>query len=241
MVNTDKVKAARQSDKGKKHMAKVQAISNAQKKAHQDEGRMRGIHNAAANREDSTRMTEHELEMLEQKKKREIKEAKALEFQRRVEEAAACDQVPELQAAAPAAAVTIGGQERHRQGTIVSRASSKADALSEEQRKAQVAAMVQARQRDFQRARHAAASAPPPPPRHDDVGAGASSESSEERLDRMLDDLMGSGALTEAQADHITDRLAAGAATPQECLEELSSQLWGLRSTAQGEPSIPLD
>ena len=82
MTNGDKLKSAKNSDAGKKAALKRRAINDAdaQKKAYIEQRHMRGRHNAASHTEDSTRLTAHELEMLEQKKKREAKEASALEF-----------------------------------------------------------------------------------------------------------------------------------------------------------------
>ena len=80
MTNGDKLKSAKNSDAGKKAALKRRAINDAQKKAYIEQRHMRGRHNAASHNEDSTRLTAHELEMLEQKKKREAKEASALEF-----------------------------------------------------------------------------------------------------------------------------------------------------------------
>ena len=240
MTNGDKLKSAKNSDAGKKAALKRRAINDAQKKAYIEQRHMRGRHNAASHNEDSTRLTAHELEMLEQKKKREAKEASALEFQRRVEEAAEQDAAPVLDFARPELAIPIGNAERHWQGHIVHRAGPVVkDGLDymSEQRKAQVAAMVAARQMGFERARHAAvvvASATTQPMAmglvavqegraHADAPA-SSSESDEERLDRALDSLLERRLLSESQIDQITDELASGRLTSRLCLEELMSR-----------------
>ena len=240
MTNGDKLKSAKNSDAGKKAALKRRAINDAQKKAYIEQRHMRGRHNAASHNEDSTRLTAHELEMLEQKKKREAKEASALEFQRRVEEAAEQDAAPVLDFARPDLAIPIGNAERHWQGHIVHRTGPVVkDGLDymSEQRKAQVAAMVAARQMGFERARHAAvvvASATTQPMAmglvavqegraHADAPA-SSSESDEDRLDRALDSLLERRLLSESQIDQITDELASGRLTSRRCLEELWSR-----------------
>jgi len=84
MTNGDKLKSAKNSDAGKKAALKRRAINDAQKKAYIEQRHMRGRHNAASHNEDSTRLTAHELEMLEQKKKREAKDGRPAHWSFRV-------------------------------------------------------------------------------------------------------------------------------------------------------------
>jgi len=93
MGNNDKVKAATKHGPGVKE--KRQAVSAARKKSFNAHSKTQAAHHAARNYEDSTRLTEHEENMLEQKKKREAKAAKAAEFRALANAAAENGQWPE--------------------------------------------------------------------------------------------------------------------------------------------------
>jgi len=156
MPNSDKVKAAQQSDKGKKHMAKVQAINHAHKKNYHDDRKLRGVHNAAANAEDSIRLTEHEAAMLEAKQKREAKAAKATAYLGRCEAAMLASPDDEIIAmlseattCEPAKPDRSASSSTIRVARNVAMLAPKHE-LDEEQRKAAMIAMVQSRRKAFE-------------------------------------------------------------------------------------------
>lgn len=240
MTNSDKVKAARRTDKGKKYMAKCVAINDAQKQNHKEERRLRGIHNAAAQFEDSMRMTEHEAAMLEAKQKREAKAAKAREFRACAELAANAnlpmkiDGEPAGAPGAPGAKVVVpanGDSAAVRQiGRHVAVALPAAKP-SEEKRCAQVAAMVEARRRTFERARqanvmpagrHAAAAdvswaiEPAEASALESTTACCAAEG-EDELDGLLARLMDERLLDETHVDRLTDAIACRSLSAQRC------------------------
>ena len=61
MVNSDKVKAAQSASGAPKYAQKVQAIHNAQRKAHKEAKRVQGVHASQAVYEDSMCASLHDV------------------------------------------------------------------------------------------------------------------------------------------------------------------------------------
>jgi hypothetical protein len=246
MVNTDKVKAARGG--AVDIAAKRQAIANAQRKKYEADRRLRAAHRVAAVHEDSARLPEHELAMLEQRQKREAKAAKSAAFRARVEQA--CDtgcftsideptpapvvapRTPQL----PTAAVcgpheTMLQVGRH----TVMRTTGPGQRPTDEEVQASVASLVASRRQASQRGRAAESSA---------GRAGAAGpwraevdvSKQEAALDTMLAEACAHGILSEAQIDRVTDALAMGRTSARECLDLGASGLLNmLQSTRVSE------
>ena len=246
------------SGNGQDMKKKCNAISNAQYKAHAEDKRLRGIRNAAANHEESMRMTEHEMAMQEVKRKREAKAAKAAAFLASVE--AGYDGSDPLveDSARPSGSADDDGNASAGVSprlpdaglTQVARKMAVLKAVpvqSEAERKAQVAAMVEARRQGFQRAQLERWT-----PQEEAVGEPAvvkpqggkalgdprvrgaleeatteeaeEAEAEEARLDALIEAL--SGVVSEAKLDALTDSLATGEISAQQVLKEYSQAAW---------------
>ena len=218
MPNGDKVKAA--TKHGPSHGEKSRAIANAKKKAHSSNHRLEKAHNEARAHEDALGLTEHEQNMLEQKKKREAKAAAAAEYRALAEamdedgnwpvEASPAGQKGEVKNA-------IGEQSRQQVVQITKHVVQVKSAVrqpTEAELKAQVDAMLIGRRQALERVRH-----PNEQPATEQLPSVAP-VSEEERLDALLDALVERGVMSDAQMDHITDALATGELTVQRCLED---------------------
>ncbi|KAL1530824.1 hypothetical protein AB1Y20_001720 [Prymnesium parvum] len=223
MPNGDKVKAA--SKHGPSVGEKRQAIAAAKKKAFRNDRRLEAAHHVARTHEDSSRRTEHEENMLEQKRKREAKASKAADFFRSITQAAA------EEGEAPSGGPTQPIAHKATEDSNVQRIAKHAVLVrpithqpTEEELKARVDAMLISRRASLERLPHVE-------PKAAEHCAPADAD---DKLDNELTCLVGRGILTEAQMDHITDALAEGALTSRECLHMCAA--WHTSGGVLGNP-----
>jgi|EP00966_Prymnesium_polylepis_P230566 hypothetical protein len=171
-------------------------------------------------------MTEHEESMLEQKKKREEKKAKAAQFRALADAAAEDGSWPEDYSASSLVPSQRDDAQAARHDPLMVKVSKHAvqkraptQQLTEEELKAQVNAMMISRRQALERNRPVASSPSAPttqtaPARHEQQ------QSDEDRLDALLDGLVERGVLSDAAFDRITDSLATGKQTVQACMAQ---------------------
>ena len=211
MPNGDKVKAA--TKHGPSVGEKRAAIVAAKKKVFDANRKLDRARHEARTFEDSTRLTEHEENMHEQKLKREAKAAKAAQFRALAESAAEEEEWPGDADAGAEKGDTCGAASKASAAQAIPVAKNvvlvrQAPQSSDAQVRAQVDALVIGRRKALESARQ------------EDTHPGLNAvQSEEEMLDGMLDGLVERGVLSEAQQDRITDSLASGELTVPRCLE----------------------